>query len=164
MSSGYVFDLGEMPARTGDRARFVERAKITLAEALRSNLDHFPLRSAVGLTIFYVHRSNSGDLDNMFRTLLPIVIDVLAPPIEDRHPWIAAELLAELSDRKFAVSPGQTGVQFIEAVSLAMDRDPEFPPGTLMLVLSNGMRHESWWNTAESYMDKQARSDYREPY
>ena len=147
----YVYDLGRMPTKRGDTQIFVETARNLLAGAVDRSLG-LPLRTQVGITIFYVeNRTYPRDLDNLFLTIVPLVITQLAPPSDDRNPWIAADRLRLLAGDDFRVDASASGISFIEGVSLNIGSDEQFPEGTVIVALSNGARHESWWEMAQSY-------------
>jgi hypothetical protein len=86
--------------------------------------------------------------DNIFRTVAPIVIDVLKPPSESISPVADAEILAVWDEvrRGRAAPPGP--FSFIQAVALTGVDMAAFPAGTVFLTLTPGGRHVSLWRSA----------------
>lgn len=144
----YVFDFGAIPGH-GESSKYEQRVIETIAQRIASRQDLFPLRVHVGITVMLFERDTNKDLDNLVMTVLPTVLDQLSPPLND-HFWY----------RDVESEPGErtSEVKFIEAIAV----DPtgtKIPSGTVLVALSSGWRHKSWWANAEDYVER--RDDLR---
>lgn len=134
----YAFNFGQLPSKEGETGLFRERIRVEL-RARASLYPHlYPLQQPIGLTAFVVPNSVGKDADNVFRDLVvPTLLDELKPPRAAQYPTI--------DKPNSETSPGQPHIHFIETINLAgISR----PPGTLVIALSHGYRHQSWWQLA----------------
>jgi hypothetical protein len=94
----------------------------------------------VGVTAFFVPGAAGKDLDNIFRQLVvPVLLEHCHLPRVLRHPYATPED----ATGDAAVPPAH--IAFIEGVAL---RGVPLPPGTVVIALSDGQRHQSWWQMA----------------
>jgi hypothetical protein len=140
----YIFDLGVLPAKGGSRA-FKARLRQFLEQRRAQYPDLFPMRAKSGISLVLFEDSAHGkDLDNLIRTVLPDVLDVLRPPRTDLPGWVAA---APDIETAFPDIP------FIEAAAIPAG-DADMPPGNIVFGLSGGHRYQSWWAKAESTIER----------
>ena len=79
----YSYDLGPMPTGSGSKAAFKDHVRNVLTTAVLRDQNAYPLLNTVGVTVLYVPSKDGKDLDNIFRELLPIMLDVFRPPRTD---------------------------------------------------------------------------------
>lgn len=138
-SMPYSFSLGTMPSPGG-----TERFKQSIHDAIQARIERYPIlyppQLPVGVTAFYVPGPDGKDLDNIFRELVvPILLEHCPLPRDVRHPYGS---FTESGDESAQTQPR---VAFIEG--LALKGIPR-PPGTVVVALSDGWRHHSWWQAA----------------
>ncbi|MFF1633459.1 hypothetical protein [Leifsonia sp. NPDC058248] len=150
-SNPYAFDLGPIPEAAGDTERFKRRITELMTERVHAYPHLFPLRPIVGVTVLYFESGQGKDLDNLVRSLVPEVIRHFQPPDEDQFFWSADSKIAERL-RTGQASPTNE-IRFIEAVALTQ-RPPSVAPGTAFLLISDGWRQRSWWESALDYEEK----------
>ena len=130
----YAFDLGTLPP-TGGTGVFTRSVHDAIAARLAQYPMLFAPRMPVGVTAFYVPGHDGKDLDNALREVfLPRLFEQCHLTREARHPYAEADAVG-----------GQSGIAFIEGIAL---KGIPRPPGTLIVALSNGWRHRSWWRAA----------------
>jgi hypothetical protein len=141
----YVFDLGVLPEAGGSHA-FKQNLRQLLEERRDKYPGLFPMRAKSGISMVVFEGGSHGkDLDNLIRTVLPDVLDVLRPPRTDRPGWVATAPDIE------STCPD---IPFIEVAAIpTTEADP--PPGTVVFGLSGGHRYQSWWAKAESDLERQ---------
>lgn len=154
--SPYAFELGAIPEATGDTLTFKVRIREQMSERKQRNPDLFPLRVIVGVTLLYFESGQGKDLDNLVRTVLPILLDELQPPSEEQ-PYLRPDT-ATGETAAYRQNHRSSDVQFIEAISLDT-LPPGIEPGTAFLLLSSGWRHNSWWEDASRYVDEFPRDE-----
>lgn len=144
----YVFDIGAIP-RHGESSKYEQHVIEAITQRIASRSDLFPLSVHVGITVMLFERDTNKDLDNLVLTVLPAVLDLLSPPTND-HFWY----------RDAEPRPGEptSEVKFIEAIAVD-PTDTQIPSGTVLVALSSGWRHKSWWANAEDYVER--REDLR---
>lgn len=143
----YSYDLGVMTVGRGSKESFETQVRTILHTAVENGTTVYPLLNTVGVTVFYVPDPDGKDLDNIFRELLPIVLEVLNPPRAEPNLRDETDLWTSVAagDRK---CPGDPTVSFIEAVALKGVDLARHPPGTIYMSLGPGDRRESWWGIA----------------
>ncbi|MFJ4166859.1 hypothetical protein ACIPY5_15010 [Microbacterium sp. NPDC089698] len=141
----YVFDLGALP-EAGRSHAFKQNLRQLLDERRNRYPELFPMRAKSGISMVVFEGGDHGkDLDNLIRTVLPDILDVLRPPRTDRPGWVATAPDIEST---------YPDIPFIEVAAIpAKDADP--PPGTVVFGLSGGHRYQSWWAKAESDLERQ---------
>lgn len=136
----YVFDLGVLPAMGGSRA-FKARLRDLFDQRRAQYPALFPMRAKSGISmVLFEDQAHGKDLDNLIRTVLPDILNVLRPPRTDLPGWVATAPDIE------SVSPD---IPFLDVAAIPAG-DAGMPPGTVIFGLSGGHRHESWWAQAES--------------
>jgi hypothetical protein len=105
--------------------------------------------------VFYVESAFGKDLDNIFRIVVPILLDVLKPPAESVSPIAEADTFALWDEVRHGrvAPPGPSSISFIQAVALTGIDTSTFPPGTVLLTLTPGNRHYSLWRGALDTLD-----------
>lgn len=94
----------------------------------------------VGVTAFYVPGPDGKDLDNIFRELvLPILAQHCHLPRDVRHPY------GYFDEGHGDIGATRPHIAFIEGIAL---KGIPRPPGTVVVALSDGWRHRSWWQMA----------------
>lgn len=152
-ASPYVFNLGTLPSAGGSEA-FKHSVHDTIGARIERYPMLYPPQMPVGVTAFYVPGPDGKDLDNIFRELiLPVLLTHCQLPREMRHPYGSFD--HEPDERGGAGRPPH--VAFIEGVAL---KGVPRPPGTVVVALSDGWRHRSWWQAA---IDRDEHSDFN-PY
>jgi hypothetical protein len=144
----YTIDLGQLPTHGGGEA-FRHSVRAALLAHAQAKALYFPLLHEVGLTVFYVESAVGKDLDNIFRIVVPIVLDVLKPPAESVSPIAEADTFALWDEVRHGrvAPPGPSSISFIQAVALTGIDTSRFPPGTVLLTLTPGNRHHSLWRS-----------------
>lgn len=140
----YIFDLGVLPAKGGSRA-FKARLRQLLEQRRAQYPALFPMRAKSGISmVLFEDPTHGKDLDNLIRTVLPDVLDVLRPPRTDLPGWVAtaADIESAFPD-----------IPFLEAAAIPAE-NAGMPPGTVIFGLSGGHRYQSWWAKAESTIDR----------
>lgn len=138
-SMPYAFELGVLPSR-GETANFGSSLHETVSNRITKFPYLFPLDIPVGVTAFYVPGPDGKDLDNILRQLfLPVLLEHYYLPRDLRHPY------AQLDDNAGGSTTAPSRVAFVEGVAL---KGLPRPPGTTVVVLSDGHRHSSWWQMA----------------
>ncbi|HWU29810.1 MAG TPA: hypothetical protein VN041_12085 [Microbacterium sp.] len=141
----YVFDLGVLPD-IGGSAAFRSRLQVLLNQRRTQYPELFPMRAKSGISmVLFEDGTHEKDLDNLVRTVLPDVLDVLRPPRTDRPGWVATAPDIEST---------YPDIPFLEVAALSA-KDADMPPGTLIFGLSGGHRRQSWWAKAESDLERQ---------
>jgi hypothetical protein len=138
-----VMNLGPMLAKAGDTEQFQSNLRFVLADRISS----YPLLGPVGLTVFFFPGPTGNDLDNIFRLVVPRLLDQLHPPRTSKDPHALPDNQFQFWDavrRRQAISD-ESHIAFIEAISL---KGLPYPPGTVVIALTGGARHESWWQLA----------------
>lgn len=138
-SMPYAFNLGTLPSSGGS-----EVFKQSVDDTVRARIEQYPFlyppQMPVGVTSFYVPGPDGKDLDNIFRELVvPILLEHCDLPREVRHPY------GSFDDGDEDSGGGQPHIAFIEGVAL---KGVPRPPGTVVVALSDGWRHRSWWQVA----------------
>lgn len=140
-SMPYAFDLGTLPSAGGSEA-FKQSVRDRIGARVERYPVLYPPQMPVGVTAFYVPGPDGKDLDNIFRELvLPVLLSYCHLPREVRHPYGSFDKGQE--DRAGAGRPPH--VAFIEGVAL---KGVPRTPGTVVVALSDGWRHRSWWQAA----------------
>ena len=140
----YVFDLGVLPAKGESRA-FKARLRQFLEQRRAQHPALFPMRAKSGISmVLFEDPTHGKDLDNLVRTVLPEVLDVLRPPRTDLPGWVAT---APDIESAFPDIP------FLEMAAIPAE-DAGIPAGTVIFGLSGGHRYQSWWAKAESTIDR----------
>jgi hypothetical protein len=138
----YAFDLGTLPSR-GETDAFIDRVCATVRDRISRFPFLFPTDIPVGVTAFFVPGPDGKDLDNILRQLfLPVLLRQCHLPRELRHPY------ASLEDDVYAADGSTIGpphVVFVEGIAL---KGVPRPAGTVVVALSDGQRHNSWWQKA----------------
>lgn len=140
----YIFDLGVLPA-VGESGEFKARLRRLLEHRREEYPELFPMRAKSGISMVLFEDGEHGkDLDNLIRTVLPDVLDVLRPPRTDLPGWVAAapDVEAALPD-----------IPFLEVAAISA-ADAGMRAGTVLFGLSGGHRYESWWAKAESAVER----------
>lgn len=139
----YAFEFGTTPQATGDSVAFRARVRQMFEDRKTQRPDLFPLKAQIGVTALYVEAGQGKDLDNLVRSVLPALLDTFQPPHQDQ-PYFDPEVTK--------ASP--VGIRFLEAISFP-DEPPGLKPGTVLLLLTNGWRHRSWWEDASDFVDRE---------
>jgi hypothetical protein len=151
-SMPYAFGLGTLPSR-GETEAFEVGVQATVRDRITRFPSLFPTEIPVGVTAFFVPGPDGKDLDNILRQLfLPVLLRQCHLPRELRHPY------ASLEDDVFAADGSTIGpphVVFVEGIAL---KGVPRPPGTVVVALSDGQRHHSWWQKA---IDREGDGDQR---
>lgn len=140
-ASPYAFNFGTLPSAGGSEA-FTQ----SVHDAIGARIERYPMlyppQMPVGVTAFYVPGADGKDLDNIFRDLvLPVLLTQCHLPRELRHPYRSVD--EEQEERVGAGRPPR--VAFIEGIAL---KGVPRPPGTVVVAMSDGWRHRSWWQAA----------------
>jgi hypothetical protein len=140
-TSPYAFNLGTLPSFGGSTA-FTQSVHDTIGARIERYPMLYPPQMPVGVTAFYVPGPGGKDLDNIFRELvLPVLLTRSHLPRELRHPYRSVD-----EGQEEQVGAGlPPHVAFIEGVAL---KGVPRPPGTVVVALSDGWRHRSWWQAA----------------
>lgn len=139
----YLFDLGTLPER-GQSTAFQQRLRKRLVSRRDQFPGLFPMRASSGISMILFEGPRGGkDLDNLIREVLPTILDVLRPPRSDLPGWIAEEPDPAL---------GAVDIPFIEVAAIPAER-ADMPPGSLILGLSGGNRHQSWWSLVANHVE-----------
>lgn len=147
----YAFNLGTLQA-PGQSEAFRHSVHKTIRARISQYPVLYPPQLPVGVTAFYVPGPDGKDLDNIFRELvLPILLQHCHLPRDVHHPH-----------GTFDEERGDTGatrphIAFIEGI--ALKRVPR-PPGTVVVALSDGWRHRSWWQTAIDHDEQRDSNPY----
>jgi len=103
------------------------------------------MRATSGISMILFEDPQSGkDLDNLVRTVLPTVLNVLRPPQVDLPGWIANEP---------DPATGAVDIPFIEVAALPAAQAAMIP-GSLIFGLSSGYRYESWWARIAEHVER----------
>jgi hypothetical protein len=151
--------LGRLPSH-GQSEAFRAGVRKELRDLAAKNPLIFPLLPSVGLSLFYIESPTGKDLDNIVRTVLPIVIDELSPPADGIGWWDPLDRIREWETASTGGNaPIARGVQFVEAVALPAGRELAMEPGSLLMALSRGDRlFSTWIEASEAIRDL----DYRD--
>ena len=143
----YSFDLGAMPIGSGSKPAFKDQVREIFEVTVERDKTGYPLLNTVGVTVFYVPSRDGKDLDNIFRELLPIMLNVFRPPRTEPNLTDDVDLWERVAagDR---LCPGDPTVSFIEAIALKGVDLERHPPGSVCTSFAPGSRSESWWNVA----------------
>jgi hypothetical protein len=164
--------LPPLPTARGQGASFKTEVDRICAEYVADRPGLFPLVVPLRVTVLVVppdrDRRSAADLDNVLIRVLGAVDAHMKPPIS---PWLLGPLpppglvIAGRDARDWkteglerAKSLGSTSVWAYQILELA--RLPTDPPGgQVMLVLGNGMNHDSLWGQAANYVREQFERD-----
>lgn len=146
-SMPYAIDLGVLPTKPGDTTDFRNNLRSILSDRIASNRTLFPLLCSVGVSVFYVPSQKGKDLDNIFRLVVPVLLGAVKPPIHSKHPGALDEDGFGIWNavRRGEQESPESRIAFIEAVAL---KGLPLSPGSAILTLSHGDRHQSWWQRA----------------
>ena len=102
----------------------------------------YPLLGPVGLTAFFFPGPNGKDLDKVFRLVVPTLLEQLHPPHSSKDCYTLSDKEFEFWDcvRRGQATSTESHIAFIEAIAL---KGLPYPPGTVVIALSGGARHES---------------------
>ncbi len=140
----YVFSIGVLPS-PGESAAFRKRLRAILEERRQRWPGLFPMRARSGISmILFEGPERSKDLDNLIRTVLPDILEVLRPQRQDLHGWVADE-----------PDPSQStpDVPFIEVAAFPAHLS-DMPPGSVVFGLSTADRYDSWWARATDHLER----------
>ncbi|MFE9328151.1 hypothetical protein ACIHDR_43105 [Nocardia sp. NPDC052278] len=152
---GLAVDLGPLPSRSGESADFCARTTTKLSDLVADKRWITPLLPSVGVTLFYLETGAGKDLDNIFLTILPVILETFRPPVAslaDYSPIDDLQTWHVDAERGARTTIGDTA--FIEAVSLQGISSERLSPGTIVLALSHGGRMESWWDSALRFVEE----------
>lgn len=142
--SPYIFDLGVLPERGGSSA-FQHKLRQLLLARRKQFPGLFPMRATSGISMILFEDPHTGkDLDNLVRTVLPDVLNVLRPPRTDLPGWIAEEP---------DPATGAVDIPFLEVAALP-SKGTDMPAGSVIFGLSTGHRHQSWWAGIRDHIDR----------
>jgi hypothetical protein len=140
----YVFDVGTLPG-PGEGKAFRERFRAQLEERRERWPTLFPMRARSGISMILFEDSGAGkDLDNLVRSVLPDILDVLRPQREDLPGWVAEE-----PDPATATAD----VPFIEVAAFPAAL-ADMPAGSVIFGLSTADRYDSWWALAAAHLER----------
>lgn len=140
----YVFSIGVLPA-PGESAAFRKRLRAILEERRQRWPGLFPMRARSGISmILFEEPERSKDLDNLMRSVLPDILEVLRPQRQDLHGWVADEP---------DPSQGTPDVPFIEVAAFPAHLS-DMPPGSVVFGLSTADRYDSWWALATDHLER----------
>lgn len=141
----YIFDLGVLPQH-GEGDEFRKRLVQLLTARRQQFPSLFPMRTRSGISmILFEDSQDTRDLDNLIRTVLPSILDILRPPSRDLPGWVASE--PELKD----IAPD---IPFLEVAAVPADA-ADMPPGSVVFGLSSGTRFRSWWDSVEEHLERE---------
>lgn len=147
----YAFNLGTLPS-PGRSEAFKQSVHDTIRARIAQHPFLYPPQMPVGVTAFYIPGPDGKDLDNIFRELvLPILLQHCHLPREARHPYGSFD---EGDKETRATRPH---IAFIEGI--ALNGVPR-PPGTVVVALSDGWRHRSWWQIAIDHDERHDSNPY----
>ncbi|MGY1959614.1 hypothetical protein [Nocardia gipuzkoensis] len=149
---GLAINLGPLPTRSGQSAEFLARATGMLTALVEREQWMFPLLTPVGVTLYYLETVGGKDLDNIFLTLLPVVLQTVQPPVDALADYSAIADLKAWEEGQAASTERE--VAFIEAVALSGITDEQLLPGSVVLALSHGDRRESWWGSVLRFVEE----------
>ncbi|WP_226531966.1 RusA family crossover junction endodeoxyribonuclease [Microbacterium paraoxydans] len=141
--SPYMFNLGVLPTYGGSH-EFQERLRATLRDRRESYPGLFPMRARSGVTMILFEEQRGGkDLDNLIRTILPDVLEILRPQQHDLPGWVADD-----------VNPDDAvaDIPFIEVAAYPAHLT-DMPPGSVIFGLSSADRYGSWWSRAIDHLE-----------
>ncbi len=140
----YIVDVGVLPGR-GQSAHFRERFRTQLEERRQRWPGLFPMRARSGISMVLFEDPREGkDLDNLIRSVLPDILEVLRPQQRDLASWIAEEADPE---------GGVPDIPFIEVAAIPAHRT-DMAPGSVIFGLSSAERHKSWWSMAADHLER----------
>lgn len=91
--------LGESPTEEGESKMFKQNIVGQLDEFKSKHKILFPLVHPIGITVFYTPpKRNARDLDNLARTIIPILIEKFNPPSTPEIPNRITDKFAELTN------------------------------------------------------------------
>lgn len=135
----YAFNLGTLPS-PGQSEVFRQSVHETIRARITQYPFLYPPQMPVGVTAFYVPGPDGKDLDNIFRELvLPILAQHCHLPRDVRHPY------GYFDEGHGDIGATRPHIAFIEGIAL---KGIPRPPGTVVVALSDGWRHRSWWQMA----------------
>ncbi len=140
----YVFDIGVLP-RHGESAAFRERLRALLEKRRERWPGLFPMRARSGISmVLFEEQGNGKDLDNLIRTVLPDILEVLRPQQHDLQGWVADE-----------ADPAEStpDIPFIEVAAFP-SQFADMPPGSVIFGLSTADRFDSWWSRATGHLER----------
>lgn len=140
----YIFDVGVLPG-PGESAAFMRRFRALLQERRERWPGLFPMRARSGISMVLFEDPKSGkDLDNLIRSVLPDILEILRPQQHDLHGWIADE--ADPAE-------GVPSIPFIEVAAFPAHL-ADMEPGSVVFGLSTADRFDSWWALATGYLGR----------
>jgi len=140
----YLFDLGVLPTHGGS-LDFQARLRELLLSRRERFPGLFPMRARSGVSMILFEEQRSGkDLDNLIRTVLPDVLEILRPQQHDLPGWIAEEV---------DPAEGVTDIPFIEVAAYPAHMT-DMPPGSVVFGLSSAGRYSSWWDRATAHLER----------
>ena len=142
--SPYIFDVGVLPGR-GEGTAFRAQFRALLEERRERWPGLFTMRARSGISMVLFEDPDSGkDLDNLIRTVLPDILEVLRPQQQDLQGWVADEPTPDA---------GVPDIPFIEVAAIPA-RLTDMPPGSVVLGLSTADRFDSWWKRAANHLER----------
>ncbi|SDZ45432.1 hypothetical protein [Herbiconiux ginsengi] len=140
----YLFDLGVLP-KHGGGLDFQAHLRELLLSRRKTFPGLFPMRARSGISMILFEEQRSGkDLDNLIRTVLPDVLEILRPQQHDLPGWIADEV---------DPAEGVTDIPFIEVAAYPAHLT-DMPPGSVVFGLSSADRYGSWWDRATDHLER----------
>jgi Holliday junction resolvase RusA-like endonuclease len=142
--SPYIFNAGVLPG-LGQMGAFQSSLRQMLHRRRERHPELFPMRARSGLSVILFEDSRSGkDLDNLVRTVLPDVLEILRPQQRDLPGWVADEP---------GPDQGTPDIPFIEVTAIPASVT-NMEPGSVVFGLSSGGRFLSWWGMATDHLER----------
>lgn len=141
----YLFDLGVLPTHGGGQD-FRQQLRALLHERRASYPSLFPMRARSGISMILFEEQHGGkDLDNLIRTALPDILEILRPQQHDLPGWIADDVASADSD---------PDIPFIEVAAYPAHLT-DMPAGSVIFGLSSADRFGSWWSRATDHLGRE---------
>jgi len=160
ISTPFSLNLTHIPGKSGENQVFRKAVKGALADFKTRHSMLFPLTTPVRAIIIHIPPRDGGiDLDNLARKLIPLVLEILAPPttsisqldVEDITDGARKVFLQGLLRRMEGFPKHSVAsLEILEVPRLA--KDP--PEGSVRFIFCDALDFENCWGRIDAAIDK----------